>query len=191
MGNTKFLRTTTALFTVAGLAFSIGGAYAANVTDPGRTGERLKPQQMAPTVGAPIEIPSIPQQQAPEGASQHRFTLSGVSFEGNAAVSNDELQAIAKDYVGKEISLAQVFEMSNRVTAAYRARGYILARAIVPTQRISDGVLELRVVEGFIDKVTIEGDAGGARSILEEHGQRIAAVHPLTAATMERELLLA
>ena len=191
MGNMKFHRTSTALLTIAGLALSLGSAHAADATDPGRIGERLKPQQAAPTVGAPIEIPSVPQQQAPEGASEHRFTLSGVTFEGNAAVSNDELQGIAKDYVGKEISLAQVFEMSSRVTAAYRARGYILARAIVPTQRISDGVLELRVVEGFIDKVTIEGDAGGARSILEEHGQRIAAVHPLTAAVMERELLLA
>jgi hemolysin activation/secretion protein len=194
MGTTRFRHARrTAAFAVAGLALSFTAAHAADVgsVNPSRAGERLKPQQEAPTVGAPIEIPSTPQQQAPEGASTHRFTLTGVTFEGNVALPNDELQGIAKDYIGKEISLAQVFEMAGRVTAAYRSHGYILARAIVPTQKISDGLLQIRIVEGFIDKVTVEGDAGGARSMLEEHGRRIAAVRPLTAATLERELLLA
>lgn len=166
------------------------GSYAAEATDPGRTGDRLKPQQAAPTVGAPIEIPALPDQQAPANADAHRFTLTSVSFDGNTVLPADELQALAKDYVGKEITLTQVFELAGRVTAAYRSHGYILARAIVPTQRINDGALQIKVVEGFIDKVTVEGDAGGAKSALEAHGQRIAATKPLTARALERELLL-
>lgn len=166
-------------------------APAAGTVNPGRAGDRLAPQRELPNVGAPIAIPSSPDQKAPEGADAHRFTLNSVSFEGNAALSNDRLQALAKDYVGKEISLGQVYQLASQVTAAYRAEGFILARAIVPTQTISDGNLEIRVVEGFIDKVTIEGDAGGARSMLEEHGRKIAATKPLTAKVLERELLLA
>jgi hemolysin activation/secretion protein len=166
-------------------------APAAGTVNPGRAGDRLAPQRELPNVGAPIAIPSSPDQKAPEGADAHRFTLNSVSFEGNAALSNDRLQALAKDYVGKEISLGQVYQLASQVTAAYRAEGFILARAIVPTQTISDGNLEIRVVEGFIDKVTIEGDAGGARSMLEEHGRKIAAIKPLTAKVLERELLLA
>lgn len=182
------------IFAVAGLLFSAGGVYAVDINsavNPSREGERLRPQQEAPSVGVPIEIPASPEQKAPEGAAAHRFTLRSVSFEGNATLPDATLQGLAKDYIGKEISLAQVFELASRVTATYRAQGYILARAIVPTQRINDGQLQIKIVEGFIDKVTIEGDAGGARSLLEEHGRRIAAIRPLTAEVLERELLLA
>jgi hemolysin activation/secretion protein len=144
----------------------------------------------APSVGAPIEIPSLPEQAAPEGAT-HKFTLSNVVFEGNSVLSADELNGLATQYVGKEITLTQVFELAGQVTAAYRTRGYILARAIVPTQRIANGELHIRIVEGFIDKVTVQGDAGGAKALLEEHGRNIAASKPLTSDVMERELLLA
>ena len=174
---------------------SSGAAVAATPTpgsvNPSRAGERVAPQQELPSVGAPIEIPSSPEQTAPAGAEAHKFTLTAVSFDGNTKLSSEQLSAIAAPYIGKEISLAQVYELASKVTAAYRAEGYILARAIVPTQTIEDGVLHIKIVEGFIDKVTIEGDAGGAKRLLEEHGRRIAAIHPLTAKVLERELLLA
>jgi len=168
-----------------------GFAATPGAVNPGRAGDRLAPQQELPTLGAPIAIPSSPDQTAPQGAEGHKFTLSAVNFDGNVTLPNETLQALAKPYVGKEISLTQVYQLASEVTAAYRAQGYILTRAIVPTQTISSGVLEIKIIEGFIDKVSIEGDAGGARSLLEEHGRRIAAIKPLTAAVLERELLLA
>lgn len=174
---------------------SSGAAVAATPTpgsvNPSRAGERVAPQQELPSVGAPIEIPSSPEQTAPAGSEAHKFTLKSVSFDGNTKLSSEQLSAIAAPYIGKEISLAQVYELASKVTAAYRAEGYILARAIVPTQTIEDGILRIKIIEGFIDKVTVEGDAGGAKRLLEEHGRRIAAIHPLTAKVLERELLLA
>lgn len=168
-----------------------GFAATPGAVNPGRAGDRLAPQRELPALGAPIAIPSSPDQAAPQGAEGHKFTLSAVTFDGNVTLPNETLQTLAKPYVGKEISLTQVYQLASEVTAAYRAQGYILARAIVPTQTISNGALEIKIVEGFIEKVSIEGDAGGARSLLEEHGKRIAAVKPLTAAVLERELLLA
>lgn len=159
--------------------------------NPSRAGDRLAPQKELPSVGAPIAIPSSPEQVAPQGSEALRFTLTAVSFDGNVALQDDRLQAIAKDFIGKEITLTQVYQLASNVTAAYRAEGYILARAIVPTQTIGNGILEIKIIEGFIDKITIEGDAGGARSMLEEHGKRIASIRPLTSKVMERELLLA
>lgn len=180
--------------TTLALLMSSVAAYAATpagAVDPGRVGDRLAPTQKLPEVGAPVSIPSSPDQKAPDNADSYRFTLTAVSFEGNAALTDARLQDIAKKYVGSEISLADVYSLASEVTAAYRSEGHILARAIVPTQTIENGILEIKIVEGFIDKVTIEGDAGGARSLLEEHGRRISSTRPLTAAVLERELLLA
>ena len=81
-------------------------------------------------------------------------------------------------------------ELAGKVTAAYRSKGYILAQTIVPAQKVTDGTLTLKIVQGYIDQVKIQGDAGGARKYLEAYGARIKAVRPLTAPVLERELLL-
>ena len=52
---------------------SSGAAVAATPTTPGaanpsRAGERVAPQQELPSVGAPIAIPSSPDQKAPAGS---------------------------------------------------------------------------------------------------------------------------
>lgn len=166
-------------------------AYAQTSADPGHLQQRFQPLPPPPSVNAPIEIPVPTAPTPPPQSASVQFTVSSVSFEGNTVLSNSALQALAASYIGKNITLAQAYELAGRVTAAYRDAGYILARAVVPAQRVSDGHLRIQIVEGYIDKVTIQGDAGGARSYLDAYGARIAAVHPLTAKVLERELLLA
>ena len=166
-------------------------AFAQQSANPGHVDERFRPRPTAPSVGAPIEIPSTPQQSAPSEADKIQFTVTSFDFEGNSVLPLSQLQAIAANYTGHPISLSQVYELADRLTAAYREAGYILVRVIVPAQKIADGHLRLKIVEGFIDQVKIQGDAGGARPFLMAYGRKIARVRPLTAAVLERELLLA
>ncbi|HEY0265579.1 MAG TPA: POTRA domain-containing protein, partial [Rhizomicrobium sp.] len=102
-----------------------------------------------------------------------------------------QLQAIAHSYTGHPISLADANDLAAKVTAVYRDAGYILVRAVVPAQQIDQGVLRIQILQGYIDKVKIQGDAGGARPYLEAYGEKIAQAKPLTAKVLERELLLA
>jgi hemolysin activation/secretion protein len=153
--------------------------------------KRLGPKQEAPSVGAPIQIPAAPPPAAPAQDSGLTFALHGVVFEGNTVLPDRTLQSVAAPYIGKPVTLAQVNELAGRVAAAYRAAGYILVRAVVPPQQFDNGQLTIRVVEGYIDKVTIQGNAGGATQLLTSYGKRIAAARPLTKKVMERELLLA
>jgi hemolysin activation/secretion protein len=158
---------------------------------PGHIDERFQQRPTAPSVGAPIEIP---QQQAPAAnaaAQGVTFTVTSVVFEGNTVVGSAALQGIAAGYVNRPISLNDANELAAKVTAAYRDAGYVLSRAVVPAQNVTGGTLHIRIIEGSIDKVKIQGDAGGARPYLEAYGAKIAATHPLTAKVMERELLLA
>lgn len=173
------------------LLLSAAPAYAQTSADPSHLQQRFQPLPPPPSVSAPIEIPVPTAPTPPPQSEQVQFTVTTVSFDGNTALPNATLQALATSYIGKHITLAQAYELAGNVTAAYRDAGYILARAVVPAQRVSDGHLRIQIVEGYIDKVTIEGDAGGARSYLEAYGARISAIHPLTAKVLERELLLA
>ncbi|WP_179957416.1 ShlB/FhaC/HecB family hemolysin secretion/activation protein [Exilibacterium tricleocarpae] len=159
--------------------------------DPSRVDERVRPRADTPDLETPVVVPSTPSQTAPKGARQQKFQITGVLFDWQLALPEGRLQALADQYTHRDITLADVYELAARVTAAYRDAGYILTRAVVPAQRISDGRLRLQIVEGFIDKVEVEGDAGGALSLLLRHAQRLTAARPLTAAVLERELLLA
>ena len=165
-------------------------ALAQTSAQPSHVDERFRPQPAAPSVGAPIEIPSSPQATAPTGSESVTFTITGVNFVGNTALPDRQLQDLAAPYIGHSITLTQVYELAGKVTAAYRSKGYILAQTIVPAQKVTDGTLTLKIVQGYIDQVKIQGDAGGARKYLEAYGARIKAVRPLTAPVLERELLL-
>lgn len=159
--------------------------------DPSHVDERFRPQPPKPTLGAPIEIPAAPQRTAPSDSQNVPFTLSSISFEGNKVLPTSQLQSLAKDYVGRSITLADVYALADRITATYRAAGYVLARAVVPAQTVSDGNLTLKIVEGYVGEVKVQGDAGGAKRFLEAYGRRITAAQPVTADVLERELLLA
>jgi hemolysin activation/secretion protein len=180
------------LSVAAALAVSwSSAAFAQQAAGPAQVDPRLKPTQAPPSIGAPIHVPVPSPPPAAPAEEAVRFTLSSVDFQGGTVLPQDSLKALAKPYIGKPVGLAEVNELAARVTASYRAAGYILTRAVVPPQRFSDGRLTLRIVEGYIDQVRIQGDAGGAKRLLEAYGRRIQAARPLTRTVLERELLLA
>jgi hemolysin activation/secretion protein len=51
--------------------------------------------------------------------------------------------------------------------------------------------VHIRIVEGFIDHVTVSGDPKGARALLQSYGEKIAQSRPLQMKTIEHYLLLA
>lgn len=159
--------------------------------NPSRIDERVRPRPEAPTLQAPLELPAVPETRPEGGADLQKFEIEGVIFDGSKTLPDAQLQDVAKPYLDRQITLQDVYDLADKVTALYRARGYVLSRAIVPAQQINNGFLKITIVEGYIDKVDIQGDAGGAHRLLEEQAQRIKETRPLTAEILERELLLA
>jgi hemolysin activation/secretion protein len=49
----------------------------------------------------------------------------------------------------------QEYERAERITKAYKDKGYVVARAFVPAQDVRDGVVEIRVVEGRYERIDI------------------------------------
>lgn len=83
-------------------------------------------------------------------------TLNAIDFEGNKVVSDEELQAIAKDYIGRPISNQDVAELKYEVTREYYTQGYILVRVVTPEQSLSKGVLKVKVYEAGVGNVQIQ-----------------------------------
>ncbi len=104
--------------------------------------------------------PQSPSQTLPEpemkAPSQASFRLEAVEFVGNARIVDAELQALAADKIGQDVTLADLEEIAKRVTKLYAERGYFLAQAVVPVQEVQAGRVSISVVEGMLGNVDID-----------------------------------
>ena len=83
------------------------------------------------------------------------FELRGVSFNESEFLNAEELAALAEPYVGRQVRFAELDQLVADVNAAYQRRGLFTARAVLPPQRIVDGVVSILLVEGRLGKLVV------------------------------------
>ncbi|MBK8175113.1 MAG: ShlB/FhaC/HecB family hemolysin secretion/activation protein [Rhodospirillales bacterium] len=145
----------------------------------------------APQLAPEIPVPETAPARVPAGAEAVRLVFGGFIIDGTTAYPPGKLEAIWQPEVGREITLAEVYRLARDVQQTYRAEGYFLSRVIIPEQRVRDGRFTLRVLEGYIDAVTFEGDVGPAQGLIAAYFEPVTRERPIRLATLERALLLA
>ena len=162
---------------------------------PGRVEQPLQPRPSVPPTGGGPSVPTIPSGgEMPAGAESTHFVLRGVQVSGATVYPAGTFDGLYANLVGKDVTLAQVYSVAQAITARYRSDGYILSQAVLPAQQITTGTVQIRIVEGFVDKVVVKDETTGAtnldRGVLDRLAQKISGVRPLTAKTLERYMLL-
>jgi hemolysin activation/secretion protein len=85
--------------------------------------------------------------------------VTGFVLSGNRSLPASVLQNQLQEFVGRELDFAGLGKAAAKITAYYRAQGYLVARAYLPAQEIQGGVVALGIREGVIGRVTAEPDA--------------------------------
>jgi hemolysin activation/secretion protein len=154
--------------------------------DPGRIPQQFEaPPRPAP---APAVISrEIPEAVTPADAARIKLALRHIVVDGATVYTDAQLQPLYADLLGRTISLADIYRVAEAITTRYRSDGFILARAVVAAQRIVDGDVHIQVVEGFVDRVTVQGDRD---TTIQRYADRIAGSRPLKADDLERAMLL-
>ena len=161
---------------------------------PGRERERFTTYPTLPTnsIGAPtIGLPSA---EPPPSASAVQIVIRDVRISGVTVYRPDELAQLYAEFVGHKVSLTAVYEIARRITNKYGADGYVLSRALILSQTIdpAGAVIQLRVVEGYVDRVEWPKDLVlRYRDLFSEYAEKIMAERPVNLYTIERYLLLA
>ncbi|MCY1277517.1 Heme/hemopexin transporter protein HuxB [compost metagenome] len=200
-----FLHKTLAAAICAGLAaltLPAGSALASPLTtlNPGRvetpdaSGRRVSPTEMPGTLQAQpgaassaqplLQEETPPTMTAPAGATFH---VNKVILDGATSYPPHTFQPLLATLEGRKVSLAEVNAVAERITQRYRKAGFVLVRTFVPVQRLDNGVLRLRVIEGQVNQVTINGPSNRA---MERYAENIRKEVPLKGETLERNLLL-
>lgn len=127
----------------------------------------------------------------PRAVDEVHFKLTDIKIEGAVTIPASRLQDLYTPLLGKDVTLADILNVADKIEALYRAQGYILVRAFVPPQRVKDGVFTINVVEGYLASITVQGGDPTTRSLIGEYLDPARAARPLTLLSMERGLLLA
>lgn len=164
-----------------------GGASA------GRVEEQIKPRQLMPREVPQVEVQQAPAPEAPAGAAGIKFRLDNLQISDATVYTPDELQTVYADKLGQTISLADLYGIAAELTRKYRNDGYILTQVVVPPQEIEGGSARLRVVEGFIDEIIVEGSDNNDQTLnlMRDYSSRIkVGQQALNIRDLERALLL-
>lgn len=124
-------------------------------------------------------------------AEKITFKLTKITLTGNHIYSKATLEKLYADKVGKVISIADLYLLAQNITNYYRNNGYILSRAILPPQHIKNGAVQIRVIEGYADKITVGGNPDGAKCIIQAYADHIKESNPLNLYDMEYYVILA
>ena len=158
---------------------------------PSRIEKQLEPPPPPQKPLEPITVPQRDDLTPPADAEQQKFRLDSLKIDGATVYPKDRLQQIYGQFLGREVSLSDLYTIANQITRLYRKDGYFLSRAFVPEQKIQDGVARIQVIEGYVEQVKFQGAPPGQLKRLQGYGDKIKASRPLKLSVLERYLLLA
>ena len=176
-----------------GATVSVGPAPAQTVIPPGTESGQIEQHLQVPTVPRVTDEGPLLEgdlRVSPDEAGARGVVLRSVVVEGSTVYSDEDLAHLYEGRLGQEVTLAEVFGIAEAITARYRNDGYVLSRAYLPPQTITDGAVGIRIVEGYIDEVRIEGEVRGRRSLLDTYAGKLKRSRPLSIRDLERYLLL-
>lgn len=102
------------------------------------------------------------------GVESVRFMVREIRFTVSELLSPEELAAIASEFQGRVLSLADLQQVAARVNELYRKKGIVTAQAVIPPQDVSTGVVTVRLVEGRLGKISIEGNESTRESYVTD-----------------------
>jgi len=118
------------------------------------------------------------------------FLLSRIEITGNTRIETKTLHALVASAEGHRITLPELTALTRRITDYYHARGYPLARAIVPAQTLHDGIVRIEILEARYGKVSVTNHSRVNTRLLESTLSNLKSGAVVTESSLDRSLLL-
>jgi hemolysin activation/secretion protein len=99
---------------------------------------------------------SVPQQQE---VAPPRFDINRFEVVGNTILPAEEVDRLVFPYTGKNKDFADIQRALESLEQAFRDRGFGVVQILLPEQDITRGVVQFRVLQPKIGKVTVEGNS--------------------------------
>lgn len=155
-------------------------------------------QQVAAEAPTPKKRPvsftsPTPQQAAfPKEVAAIQLKLNNIILDGNTRYTNKQLMALFPFKMGSTVTLGDIQHFANAITLRYNKNGYLLSQAVIPAQTIQNGVIHIKIIEGYIANVKVEGPISEKnKALIQRYGNKVLNKIPLNIKELETALLLA
>jgi len=132
----------------------------------------------------------------PTGMSKEneiRFTVTQFDLEGVKILPEAEVQAAIKAWTNTPVTFDDLQNVCDVIAELYRKKGYTV-QAILPPQKISNGVVRIVITEAKLGKVTVETPQGPTRFGQERAAEYITYSNPvgdpLNMQSLERAIVI-
>jgi hemolysin activation/secretion protein len=124
----------------------------------------------------------------PISTSKAVFAIQHVEFSGNTVFPSSDLEELAKPFFKDgEMDLVEVEQLRAAVTAKFIQAGYISSGALIDDQDVSGGILKVRVVEGQLEDIKVEGNRWMWKRVYKDNFTRLSS-QPLNVTNVQNAM---
>ncbi len=104
----------------------------------------------------------------------NRFDVLEFAVEGNSVLPQIEIERAVYPHLGPGKSLESVELARTALEKAYHDAGYLTVLVDIPEQKVSEGIIRLRVVEGRVERLKVAGNRYFARDEIRAEAPSLA-----------------
>jgi len=132
-----------------------------------------------------IKIEKEEEKPEAEGLS---FVLKEVRITGVTIFEPEDLRFTYEAYLNKSVKFKDLEEIASKIKFKYKEKGYFTTSVFVPEQKITGGKVEIRVLEGKMGELNVEGAKWFSADLIKKffHSKKNAI---LNIRTVERDIM--
>jgi len=110
------------------------------------------------TSDVPLLLPKLKEDTEKRLSSAASVYIKKFVLEGNSVFTDEDLSFIISPYENREISSEELHEAKNKISLFYYSKGYVNSGAVIPDQKVTDGHIRIKIIEGILPKITVTGN---------------------------------
>lgn len=117
-----------------------------------------------------LEIPAAtPSATSSSTDSDSRIVLKKIIFTstGDAGISEQQAQTVVSHYLNRPLTLAMLHQMTDQLTRYYQQQGYLLGRALLLPQKITDNTLTIQLVAGSYASSNVDNSSSVKSTLIK------------------------
>ena len=115
----------------------------------------VEPNENQPVIPQPETEPPPVREETEE--SQVTIPISKIEVVGSTVFESEDFQNLTQPLEGRSVSLTELRNVAAAITQLYLEQGYITSRAVLVDQEIVEGIVQIKVFEGSLADIKIEG----------------------------------
>jgi hemolysin activation/secretion protein len=138
----------------------------------------------------PVTAPNQPESN-PQPETPQRIRVRKIQVVDSTVFNENDFNPVVKPFEERDLTLEEIRQAADAITQLYLNKGYINSRAVPDIQQSStaDGVVVIRVIEGRLTEIDIEGTRRLNPSYIRSRIQLGAGI-PLNSGKLEEQLKL-